>query len=93
MKGKLLKSKDLWYVEYTTHKTIGVVKGVMGSGHKIKDIQSLPLYPADVDQLSIQDINSYVDFNIVPYIPNNLESTNGETVSFDVIKYAKLKQD
>ena len=25
MKGKLLKSKDLWYVEYITHKTIGVV--------------------------------------------------------------------
>ena len=80
MKGKLLRSMGKWYVEYTTYD-------------EIKDIQSLPLYPADVDQLSIQDINSYVDFIIVPYIPNNLESTNGETVSFDVIKYAKLKQD
>lgn len=80
MKGKLLRSMGKWYVEYTTYD-------------EIKDIQLLPLYPADVDQLSIQDINSCIDFNIVPYIPNNLESTNGETVSFDVIKYAKLKQD
>ena len=106
MKGKLLKnSNDLWYVEYTTYKTVGMVKGVMGSGHKIKDTQSLLLHPDDVKQIKEDSkvfdniearISAYpdVEFEIVACIPDNLEPTRGETVAFEAVRYAKLnKQD
>jgi hypothetical protein len=52
------------------------------------------LHPKDVE--SLKDWNEdpkEVEFDIVPYMSENLESTNGETVSFTAIKYAKLKQD
>jgi len=99
MKGKLIKSKDLWYVEYTSYKTIGVVKGIMGSGHKINDIQSLPLIDnGHIDGLNLYDSNEglEVDFEIIHCIPKDLEPTRGETLSFESVKYAKLieiKQD
>lgn len=86
MKGRLLKSKDLWYVEYVSYKTIGVVKGIMGSGHKIKDVQSLPLNLDDAYELFTQNTDyknecKEVEFDI-------------ETVPFTTIKYAKInKQD
>jgi len=50
------------------------------------------LHPKDVE--SLKDWNEdpkEVEFDIVPYMSENLESTNGETVSFTAIKYAKLK--
>ena len=99
MKGKLLKSKDLWYVEYAAYKTIGAVKGVMGSGHKIKDMQSLPLIDnGHIDDLKLYDSNEglEVDFEIIHCIPKDLGPTRGETLSFESVKYAKLietKQD
>jgi len=108
MKGKLIKSKDLWYVEYAFYKTIGVVKGVMGSGHKIKDVQHLPLHPDDVKQIEEDSkifdniearIAAYpeVEFEIKSYIPSfKSDIFVSETVSFTAVHYAKLietKQD
>lgn len=60
----------------------------------IKDVKFINLHPKDVEDL--EDWNEdpkEVEFDIVPYMSGNLESTNGETVSFSAIKYAKLKQD
>lgn len=77
MTGLLFKDKDDYIVRFG-----------------IKDVKYIGLHPRDIEDLKDWDgMAKEVEFDIVPYMSSNLESTNGETVSFTAIKYAKLKQD
>ena len=89
MKGTLVKIENRWEV-------INIQATLNGPL-----LQSLPLHPNDV-----KDINEWsqvfdhiegriasspeVEFEIINCIPDDLKPTNGETLSFELIKYAKL---
>ena len=81
MKGKLRKFEDNWVVDY-------FVEGE--SSNAIYTLKMIPLHPNDVDRMIDEDSGREVDFDISVYIPPFLKPTNGETVSFDAVKYARL---
>ena len=96
MKGILRMNRDGWYVNYKTDKTVGAVKGVMGSGSKLKLSESLPIHPDDITHLLTADIGLTISFEVVVCIPDEVKNgsgTDGSTVSFDAIKYAKILPD
>jgi hypothetical protein len=89
MKGKIIKTENGWEVIHFQATLNGPL------------LQSLPLHPTDVKQIDewskvFDNIegriasNPEVEFEIVPRIPKNLESTRGETLAFEAIKYARL---
>jgi hypothetical protein len=96
MKGILRMNRDGWYVNYKTDKTVGAIKGVMGSGSKLKLSESLPIHPDDITHLLTADIGLTISFEVVVCIPDEVKNgsgTDGSTVSFDAIKYAKILPD
>ena len=96
MKGILSMNRDSWYVNYQRVKTVGAVKGVMGSGSKLKLTESLPIHPDDTTHLLPADIGSTISFEIVSCIPESVKNgsgTDGSTVSFTAIKYATVLSD
>ncbi len=89
-------NRDGWYVNYQRVKTVGAVKGVMGSGSKLKLTESLPIHPDDITHLLPADIGSTISFEIVSCIPESVKNgsgTDGSTVSFTAIKYATVLSD
>ena len=81
MKGKLRKFEGNWVVDY-------FVDGE--SSNAIYTLKMIPLHPNDVDRMIDEDSGREVDFDISVYIPPFLKPTNGDTVSFDAVKYARL---
>ena len=81
MKGKLRKFEGNWVVDY-------FVDGE--SSNAIYTLKMIPLHPNDVDRMIDEDSGREVDFDIKVYVPTKFEPTNGETVSFDAVKYARL---
>jgi hypothetical protein len=81
MKGKLRKFEGNWVVDY-------FVDGE--NSNAIYTLKMISLHPNDVDRMIDEDSGREVDFNISVCVPPNLGSTNGDTVSFDAVKYARL---
>jgi hypothetical protein len=81
MKGRLRKFEGNWIVDYFVESE---------NPNAIFTLKTLPLHPDDVDKMIDEDSGREVDFDIKVYIPHFLESTNGGTVSFDAVKYARL---
>jgi hypothetical protein len=90
MKGILHKTEQGWIVVYDE---------IIGENIVKKNQNSLPLVDnGHIDGLKLYDSNEglEVDFEIIHCIPEDLEPTRGETLSFESVKYAKLietKQD
>jgi hypothetical protein len=81
MKGKLRKFEGNWVVDY-------FVDGE--SSNAIYTLKMISLHPHDVDRMIDEDSGREVDFDIKVYVPTKFEPTNGETISFDAVKYARL---
>lgn len=94
MKGTIRKDIDgnwsVWYINKPKTKKSPVA-----------EVNVLPLHSTDVEQIAewskvFDNIDSRilsdpeVEFEIIDCIPKDLEPTNGETLSFESIKYAKL---
>jgi hypothetical protein len=90
IKGIVKKTKLGWIVIYDE---------ILGENIVKKNQNSLPLVDnGHIDGLKLYDSNEglEVDFEIIHCIPEDLEPTRGETLSFESVKYAKLietKQD
>jgi hypothetical protein len=81
MKGKLRKFEGNWIVDYFVESE---------NPNAIFTAKTIPLHPNDVDKMINEDQGREVDFDIKVYVPTKFEPTNGETVSFDAVKYARL---
>jgi hypothetical protein len=81
MKGKLRKFEGNWIVDYFVESE---------NPNAIFTLKTLPLHPNDVDRMIDEDQGREKDFYISVCVPPKLESTNGETVSFAAVKYARL---
>jgi hypothetical protein len=81
MKGRIRKSDGNWIVDYFVESE---------NPNAIFTLKTLPLHPNDVDGMGDEDSGREVDFDISVYIPPFLKPTNGDTVSFDALKYARL---
>ena len=87
MKGTIYKNKEHWpLIEWVV---------------SYDDGKTLPLHPNNVKEINewsqmFDNIEGRiasspeVEFEIIHCIPKDLEPTNGETLSFESIKYAKL---
>jgi hypothetical protein len=80
MKGTLHKTEDGWFVKHD------------GKTTPIEPNQNWWLGEQSGKQGFYKD-NDEVDFEIIPYIPKDLEPTRGETVSFEAVKYARISLD
>jgi len=81
MKGRLRISEGNWVVDYVVDSE---------NPNAVFTAKTIALHPHDVDRMIDEDQGREIDFDISVCIPSNLESTNGETVSFDAVKYARL---
>ena len=81
MKGKLRKSDGSWVVDYVVNSE---------NPNAVFTAKTTTLHPDDVAKMIDEDQGREVDFDIKVYVPTKFEPTNGETVSFDTVKYAKL---
>ena len=81
MKGRLRIFEGNWVVDYVVDSE---------NPNAIFTAKTIPLHPNDVDRMIDEDQGREKDFYISVCVPPNLESTNGETVSFDAVKYARL---
>ena len=81
MKGRLRKSEGDWVVDYIVDSE---------NPNAVFTTKTIALHPDDVAKMIDQDQGREVDFVINVCVPPFLESTNGETVSFDAVKYARL---
>jgi hypothetical protein len=81
MKGKLRKSDGSWVIDYLVESE---------NPNAIFTAKTIALHPHDVDKMINEDQGREVDFDIKVYVPTKFEPTNGETVSFDTVKYARL---
>jgi hypothetical protein len=90
MKGTIHKINRGW-----------VVKQLVEEGPDAKLINQYPLHPDNIKEINewsqmFDNIEGRiasspeVEFEIIHCIPDDLEPTNGETLSFESIKYAKL---
>lgn len=97
MKGTITKDIDgnwsVWYINKPKTKK-----------NPVAEVNVLPLHSTDVKQIAawseiFDNIDSRilgdpkVEFEIIHCIPKDLEPTNGETLSFESIKYAKLSKE
>jgi hypothetical protein len=89
MKGTIHKTESGWVVFYKTEDLPSYI------------ISRLPLHPDNIKEINewsqmFDNIEGRiasspeVEFEIIHCIPDDLEPTNGETLSFESIKYAKL---
>ena len=81
MKGRLRKSEGDWVVDYVVDSE---------NPNAVFTAKTISLHPDDVDRMIEEDQGREIDFDISVCIPPKLESTNGETVSFTAVKYARL---
>jgi hypothetical protein len=81
MKGRLRIFEGNWVVDYVVDSE---------NPNAIFTAKTIALHPHDVDKMINEDQGREVDFDIKVYVPTKFESTNGDTVSFDAVKYARL---
>lgn len=93
MKGRIYRNKEHgWIINYIVESE---------NPNAIYTLKTLPLHSTDVEQIEewskiFDNIEARilndpeVEFEIIDCIPKDLEMTNGETLSFESIKYAKL---
>jgi hypothetical protein len=87
MKGTIQKVENGWEVSYTKPRTDNQNGYYLGR------------LPVSSKSLSNPHLSTYwvdgreVEFEILHCIPNDLEPTRGETLSFDSVKYAKIIHD
>lgn len=81
MKGRLRKSEGNWVVDYVVDSE---------NPNAVFTAKTIALHPDNVAKMIEEDQGREVDFDISVCVPPKLESTNGETVSFDAVKYARL---
>jgi hypothetical protein len=81
MKGRLRKFEDNWVVDYVVDSE---------NPNAVFTAKTIALHPHDVDKMINEDQGREVDFDIKVYVPTKFEPTNGETISFDAVKYARL---
>jgi hypothetical protein len=81
MKGKLRKFEGNWVVDYFVDSE---------NPNAVFTAKTIALHPHDVDKMINEDQGREVDFDIKVYVPTKFEPTNGETISFDAVKYARL---
>jgi hypothetical protein len=81
MKGRLRIFEGNWVVDYVVDSE---------NPNAVFTAKTIALHPHDVDRMIDEDQGREVDFDIRVYVPTKFEPTNGETVSFDAIKYARL---
>jgi hypothetical protein len=81
MKGRLRIFEGNWVVDYVVDSE---------NPNAVFTAKTIALHPHDVDRMIDEDQGREVDFDIRVYVPTKFEPTNGETVSFDAVKYARL---
>ena len=93
MKGRIYRNKEHgWIINYIVESE---------NPNAIYTLKTLPLHSTDVEQIEewskiFDNIEARilndpeVEFEIIDCIPKDLEPTNGETLSFESIKYARL---
>lgn len=81
MKGRLRKFEGDWVVDYVVDSE---------NPNAVFTAKTIALHPHDVDKMINEDQGREVDFDIKVYVPTKFEPTNGETISFDAVKYARL---
>jgi hypothetical protein len=81
MKGRLRIFEGNWVVDYVVDSE---------NPNAVFTAKTIALHPHDVDKMIDEDQGREVDFDIRVYVPTKFEPTNGETVSFDAVKYARL---
>jgi len=81
MKGRLRIFEGNWVVDYVVDSE---------NPNAVFTAKTIALHPHDVDKMINEDQGREVDFDISVYIPPFLKPTNGETISFDAVKYARL---
>jgi len=81
MKGRLRIFEGNWVVDYVVDSE---------NPNAIFTAKTIALHPHDVDKMINEDQGREVDFDIKVYVPTKFEPTNGETISFDAVKYARL---
>jgi len=93
MKGRIYRNKEHgWIINYIVESE---------NPNAIYTLKTLPLHSTDVEQIEewskiFDNIEARilndpeVEFEIINCIPKDLEPTNGETLSFESIKYARL---
>jgi hypothetical protein len=81
MKGRLRIFEGNWVVDYVVDSE---------NPNAVFTAKTIALHPHDVDRMINEDQGREVDFDIRVYVPTKFEPTNGETVSFDAVKYARL---
>lgn len=81
MKGRLRKFEGDWVVDYVVDSE---------NPNAVFTAKTIALHPDDVTKMIDEDQGREVGFDIKVCVPPKLEPTNGETLSFEAIKYAKL---
>jgi hypothetical protein len=81
MKGRLRIFEGNWVVDYVVDSE---------NPNAVFTAKTIALHPHDVDRMIDEDQGREVDFDIKVYVPTKFEPTNGETISFDAVKYARL---
>ena len=87
MRPTLHKTEEKWVVSYSTIRTDNQNGYYLGR------------LPVSTNSLSNPHLSTYwvdgreVEFEILYCIPNDLEPTRGETLSFESVKYAKIIHD
>jgi hypothetical protein len=81
MKGRLRIFEGNWVVDYVVDSE---------NPNAVFTAKTIALHPHDVDKMINEDQGREVDFDIKVYVPTKFEPTNGETISFDAVKYARL---
>lgn len=96
MKGRIYRNKEHgWIINYIVESE---------NPNAIYTLKTLPLHSDDIKQIAewsqiFDNIEARilndpeVEFEIIDCIPKDLEPTNGETLSFESIKYAKIIHD
>jgi hypothetical protein len=84
MKGILHKTDEGWIVIYDQIPGGGIIK---------RNQNSLPLHPDNIPTQAEDHFwidGKEVDFEVILGIPHDLEPTNGSTLAFEAVEYAKL---
>jgi hypothetical protein len=93
MKGTIHKTESGWIVKYwemreRPHATHANEYEVELHPNNVKEINEWSQMFDNIEGRIASD--NEVEFEIIHCIPDDLEPTNGETLSFESIKYAKL---
>jgi hypothetical protein len=89
MKGTLSKTESGWVVQYWDIDPYH--KGP--TGQTLSRVNELPLHPDNIPTQAEDHFwidGKEVDFEVILGIPHDLEPTNGSTLAFEAVEYAKL---